>query len=249
MLPVGQLRSFSSWNLSPVSPSAQSCFLTWHFTLLTKLPESLSSIWASLVAQRVKNLSAVQETWVGRIPWRRVWVSTSVSLSGKFHGQRRLAGYSPWVCKPVSHRTQLATVGNWEGLFSLWFSQLMYIISVYTDECSVNQNCRLPKRLLRDFPNYLDQWSLKLRCISESLEEFLIYFLSGPFRVFIELVTTLLLFYISVFWPWGMWDLSSITRDWTCAPCFGRQNLNHWTIREVLWRDFFFNWLSRFSES
>ena len=31
----------------------------------------------------------------------------------------------------------------------------------------------------------------------------------------------------------GMWDLSSLTRDWTCVPCIGRQTLNHWTTREV----------------
>ena len=53
------------------------------------------------------------------------------------------------------------------------------------------------------------------------------------FRVFIEFVTTLLLFYVLVFWPQGMWDLSSLTRDWTCTPCVGRQSLNHWTTSEV----------------
>ena len=35
------------------------------------------------------------------------------------------------------------------------------------------------------------------------------------------------------FWPWGMWDLSSPARDWTCSPCIGRQSLHHWTAREV----------------
>ena len=38
------------------------------------------------------------------------------------------------------------------------------------------------------------------------------------FTVFIEFVTILLLFYVSVFWPWGMWDLSSPRRDRTCMP-------------------------------
>ena len=33
-------------------------------------------ILASLVAQMVKNLPAVQETWVGKIPWRRAWHSS-----------------------------------------------------------------------------------------------------------------------------------------------------------------------------
>ena len=37
-----------------------------------------------------------------------------------------------------------------------------------------------------------------------------------------------------VFWPRGMWDLSSLTRDQTRTPCVGRQSLNHWTVREVL---------------
>ena len=35
------------------------------------------------------------------------------------------------------------------------------------------------------------------------------------FKVFIEFVTILLLFYILLFWPWGTWDLSSLTRDQT----------------------------------
>ena len=36
------------------------------------------------------------DPWVGKIPWRRAWQATSVFLPGKSHGQRSLAGYSPW---------------------------------------------------------------------------------------------------------------------------------------------------------
>ena len=39
--------------------------------------------------------------------------------------------------------------------------------------------------------------------------------------------------YALVFWLRGMWDLSSLTGNQTCAPCIRRQNLNHWTAREV----------------
>ena len=53
------------------------------------------------------------------------------------------------------------------------------------------------------------------------------------FKVFIEFVTILLLFYVLVFWPQGMWDLSSSTWDWTHTHCIGRQSINHWTTREV----------------
>ena len=38
---------------------------------------------------------------VGKIPWRRKWQPTQVFLPGKFHGQRRLVGYSPWGCKEL----------------------------------------------------------------------------------------------------------------------------------------------------
>ena len=53
------------------------------------------------------------------------------------------------------------------------------------------------------------------------------------FKVFIEFVTILFLFYLLGFWLWGMCDLSSLTRDWTCAACAGRWSPNHWSAREV----------------
>ena len=34
--------------------------------------------------------------WVRKIPWRRKWQCTLVFLPWKYHGQRSLAGYSPW---------------------------------------------------------------------------------------------------------------------------------------------------------
>ena len=37
--------------------------------------------------------------WVGKIPWRRAGQPTPVFLPGESHGQRKLAGYSPWDCK------------------------------------------------------------------------------------------------------------------------------------------------------
>ena len=36
------------------------------------------------------------DPWVGKIPWRREWLPTPVSLPGEFREQRSLAGYSPW---------------------------------------------------------------------------------------------------------------------------------------------------------
>ena len=55
---------------------------------------------ASLMAQTVKNLPSMQETQVRspgwKNPWRRECQPTPVFLPGEFHGQRSLAGYSPW---------------------------------------------------------------------------------------------------------------------------------------------------------
>ena len=39
---------------------------------------------ASLVAQLVKNLPAMRETWVGKIPWRRERLPTPVFWPGEF---------------------------------------------------------------------------------------------------------------------------------------------------------------------
>ena len=36
------------------------------------------------------------DPWVGKIPWRKAWQPTPVFLPGESHGQRNLAGYSPW---------------------------------------------------------------------------------------------------------------------------------------------------------
>ena len=51
--------------------------------------------WTFLVAQMVKNLPSVQETWVGslscgKIPWRRAWQPSPVFLPGE----------SPWTEVP-----------------------------------------------------------------------------------------------------------------------------------------------------
>ena len=41
--------------------------------------------WGSLVAQLVKNLPAIWETWVGKIPWRRERLPTPVFWPGEVH--------------------------------------------------------------------------------------------------------------------------------------------------------------------
>ena len=63
----------------------------------------LQCSWASLVAQLVKNPSAMQETWaqfLGREdPLEKGMATTPVFLPGEVHGQRSLVGYSPRGCE------------------------------------------------------------------------------------------------------------------------------------------------------
>ena len=63
------------------------------------------------VAYTVKNLLAMQETWVlslgGEDPLEKGMQPTQVFLPGEFHGQRSLVGYSPWGHKESDITKQL----------------------------------------------------------------------------------------------------------------------------------------------
>ena len=56
--------------------------------------------------------------------------------------------------------------------------------------------------------------------------------LSASCRIFLWGVQTLSLQHTGLLY--GMWDLSSPTREQTYVPCIARHILNHWTTREVL---------------
>ena len=68
----------------------------------------LLSKWASLIAQLVKNPPAVQETLVPFLgqedPLEKKGNGNPLQLflPGESHGQRSLAGYSPWGCKELN---------------------------------------------------------------------------------------------------------------------------------------------------
>ena len=67
--------------------------------------------WASLVAQLVKNLPAVQETQVQSLGWEdpleKEMATHSSILAGKSHGQRSLVGCCPWGRKESGTTEQL----------------------------------------------------------------------------------------------------------------------------------------------
>ena len=55
------------------------------------------------MAQMVKNLPAIQETWIRSLsqedPLEKGMQHTPVYLPREFHGQESLAGYNPWGLK------------------------------------------------------------------------------------------------------------------------------------------------------
>ena len=53
------------------------------------------------------------------------------------------------------------------------------------------------------------------------------------FKVFIEFVKILLLFYVLGLGLWTVWGLSPLTRALTHTRCVGRWSLNHWAARRV----------------
>ena len=75
---------------------------------------------ASPVVQMVKNPPTCQyrrcrfDPWVGKIPWRNEWLSTSVFLPGESHGQESLAGYSPWGCTETRLSNQDFHFSRWK---------------------------------------------------------------------------------------------------------------------------------------
>ena len=72
---------------------------------------SLGSFGAFLVAQIVKNLPVLQETQVQSLSredtLRKEMATHSNILAGEFHGQKSLAGYSPWGHKESDMPEQL----------------------------------------------------------------------------------------------------------------------------------------------
>ena len=77
-----------------------SFFLSLHGPVW--LPRRLSGKESSCQCRRGKRFNP----YVRKIPWRRKWLPIPVLLTGESHGQRILAGYSPWVPKSW---TQLTT--------------------------------------------------------------------------------------------------------------------------------------------
>ena len=62
------------------------------------IPDTASQV-ALVIKNPLANAGDIRDTGsipVGKIPWRRAWQPTPAFLPEESHGQRSLAGYSPW---------------------------------------------------------------------------------------------------------------------------------------------------------
>ena len=74
---------------------------------------------------------------VGKIPWRMKWQPTPVFLPGQAHGQRSLAGYSPWGLKKLgtterqAHTIEIQFTNHTLHLFKIYTSMVLVFSELY----------------------------------------------------------------------------------------------------------------------
>ena len=78
----------------------------------------LQCSWASVVVQAIKNLLAMWEIWIRSLSWEdplEEGIATPLQYSclENPHGQRSLAGHSPWDCKESNTTEWLSTHPNY----------------------------------------------------------------------------------------------------------------------------------------
>ena len=95
---------------------------------------------------------------VGKIPWRRAWQPTPVLLPGESHGQRGLAGCSPW-----GHRVRARVHTDLTNRHSGWGTGSS---SLPTPPLTLTTQSRPQQRLRLFFHNF---WFFKKRKQSQSL--------------------------------------------------------------------------------
>ena len=85
------------------------------------------------------------DPWVWKIPWRRKWQTTPVFLSGKFHGKRSLAGYSPWGLK------------EWDT--TEWLTHTHTVLFLFSMVLQDNKAKNGKQKIIRKFSCF---WKLKI---------------------------------------------------------------------------------------
>ena len=61
--------------------------------------------------------------WVGKIPWRKEWLSTPVLLPGESPGQTSLVGSSPWGREELDTTEQHSTHAGAQQMLAEWIER------------------------------------------------------------------------------------------------------------------------------
>ena len=109
--------------------------------------------------------------WIRKLLWRKKWQSTPVFLPRESHGQRSLAGYSPWGSQKVRHdwtHTHTCSCSVTKSRPALCDPMdcrmpgslvLHYLLRVCTNSCPLNQWCYLTiSSSAAPFPFYLQSF-------------------------------------------------------------------------------------------
>ena len=114
--------SLLSFYSSFPSPSLSPSFLSFLAALIYNVKGNIFNLFFSIYSDSLcKSLPFVAQSvriclqcrrpgfspWLQKIPWRRKWQPTLVSLPGKSHGQRNLVDCSPWGRKESGTIEQL----------------------------------------------------------------------------------------------------------------------------------------------
>ena len=105
--PVTALSLYSSL----VNPLFLQLPLTVRNSLYSSLGFTDDALVKSMPGQCRRPKRCRFDPWVRKIPWRREWQPTPVFLPGESHGQRSLAGYSPWGRKESEMTEQTHVLG------------------------------------------------------------------------------------------------------------------------------------------
>ena len=85
------------------------------------------------------------DPWDGKIPWRSKWQPAPVFLPGKSHGQRSLAGYSPWDCKELDRiQCACARAHTHTQTFNIYQVLISRLYSFYNNNLKVSRFSLFP---------------------------------------------------------------------------------------------------------
>ena len=148
----------------------------------------------------VENPPVMQETWVGKTPWRREWQLTPACLPGEFHGHRSLVGCHPWSCKESDMTKgwtltekivrQCEAAGK-QGRRMRWEQELSLLTTAKVTKVSICWSLErfLPVWKSERFPHL---WNVMHHCSTEGFRLFLpaLPFLHGPLLIERESLTS-----------------------------------------------------------